>query len=222
MLRQVTEAQDALVDVDAELDRQLAVLLARGYAALTGLGGTALTDAVEALRPVLHSRASGLPAPTPERVPFVLVVSRDLAPADRTMLLTSHRGRQGVVSEGTADISRFTAIPSVDLPTGSVYAVLDIERGQDTLGARPDDALVTISGRGRSPLTVEEGIALITVHPESLEKNHCFQTLGSRCGDRRVPGLWISNQAPKLGFCWAGNFHTWLGAASCAARSGAA
>jgi hypothetical protein len=39
-------------------------------------------------------------------------------------------------------------------------------------------------------------------------------------GDRRVPALWISGGAPKLGWCWAGNPHTWLGSASCATRLG--
>jgi hypothetical protein len=55
--------------------------------------------------------------------------------------------------------------------------------------------------------------------------------LGSRCGDRRVPALWISGGsardggtarrgAAKLGWCWAGNHHTWLGHASAAQRVG--
>ncbi|WP_238695248.1 DUF5701 family protein [Ornithinimicrobium flavum] len=46
--------------------------------------------------------------------------------------------------------------------------------------------------------------------------------------DTRVPALWISNgtgrdgqerkDAPKVGWCWAGNHHTWLGIASVAGR----
>lgn len=67
---------------------------------------------------------------------------------------------------------------------------------------------------------IDEGIAFITAFPESLEKNNRFQTAGSRRGDRRVPGLRISDKRPKLGFCWVGNRHTWLGAPSCADRVG--
>jgi len=78
--------------------------------------------------------------------------------------------------------------------------------------------MVSILDQRRTPITVDEGIALITHYPESLEKNNCFSLLGSRCGDRRVPALWISKGAPKLGWCWAGNPHTWLGSASCASR----
>ena len=37
---------------------------------------------------------------------------------------------------------------------------------------------------------------------------------GSRRGDRRVPAMWISARAPKLGWCWDGNPHDWLGVAS--------
>ena len=34
----------------------------------------------------------------------------------------------------------------------------------------------------------------------------------------RVPALWISERAPKLGWCWDGNPHTWLGLASAGRR----
>jgi hypothetical protein len=51
-----------------------------------------------------------------------------------------------------------------------------------------------------------------------LRKNKCFSLLASRCGDKRVPAIWISGKAPKLGWCWAGNPHSWLGSASAGAR----
>jgi len=50
-------------------------------------------------------------------------------------------------------------------------------------------------------------------------KNHCFMLMGSRRGDLRVPALWISEKAPKLGWCYDGNPHTWLGIASAESRS---
>ena len=58
--------------------------------------------------------------------------------------------------------------------------------------------------------------------PEVLEKNKCFMLAGSRARarDRRVPALWISERAPKLGWCWDGNPHTWLGTASAGGRLG--
>jgi hypothetical protein len=78
-------------------------------------------------------------------------------------------------------------------------------------------------------MTVNEGISWLLQEPERLERNHCFMTIGSRRpGDRRTPAIWVSNGtgregrerrgAPKVGWCWAGNRHTWLGFASVAGR----
>ena len=100
---------------------------------------------------------------------------------------------------------------------------MDIERGEEFCNVRPEEATATIRSRGRSPLTIDEGIALVTQVPEVLEKNKCFMLAGSRRtalpGDRRVPALWIADRAPKLGWCWDGNPHTWLGTASAGRRT---
>ena len=71
--------------------------------------------------------------------------------------------------------------------------------------------------------------------PDVLARGHCFMAIGSRLRkangslDARTPALWISNgtgrdgpdnrNAPKLGWCWAGNRHTWLGFASASGRA---
>jgi hypothetical protein len=177
-------------------------------------------------------RTSQLQAPQPSAVPFVLVVAPRLAPPQGTMPLITRGSRSpkpGFVSPDTQDIDRFAPIDGVAVPDVDVYVLLDVHRGDEYLAWRPDEALPEIVGRGRSPLTVHEGIALITLVPETLEKNRCFMLLGSRCGDRRVPALWISGGserdggssrrgAAKLGWCWAGNLHTWLGHASAGDR----
>ncbi len=59
---------------------------------------------------------------------------------------------------------------------------------------------------------------MVTHAPHVLERNRCFMLSGSRRGDRRVPAMWISAGAPKLGWCWDGNPHGWLGVASAAGR----
>jgi len=205
-------------DVGAELDRQVATLVDKGYPAIAGVTPQELTDLVAPLR----SAVLDLPAERPVRgrVPFALVVDTALVPAVEAMPMTRLNGRPGCVSRDTQDIDTFTPIEGVPVPSGDVHLVLDVDRGPDTRNVTPDDALVSIVERGRSPLTVDEGIAVITHFPEMLEKNHCFSLLASRCGDRRVPALWISDRRPKLGWCWAGNPHTWLGSASCAGRVG--
>src|SRR5215211_1153679 len=112
----------------------------------------------------------------------------------------------------------FEPLDEVTLPDGAAYLMVDLETGADTRNVTPDAALETINRRGRSPLTVDEGVALLTHHPEAVARNAGFSLLGSRCGDRRVTAMWISKGHPKLGWCWAGNPHTWLGSASCAGR----
>lgn len=85
----------------------------------------------------------------------------------------------------------------------------------------PKHAMDAVAARTRTLLTIEEGAALITHFPQVLVKNKCFSVGGSRCGDRRVAAIWISQNAPKLGWCREGNPHTWLGMASAATRRAA-
>jgi hypothetical protein len=110
---------------------------------------------------------------------------------------------------------------STEQPSGAVYLLLDVDSGANTLNVTPDDALPRIAAAGRSPLTIDEAVAVVTHYPEVLRTKNCFSILGSRCGDRRVPAMWVSRGHPRLGWCWAGNPHTWLGSASCGGRVGA-
>lgn len=115
------------------------------------------------------------------------------------------------------DVARFVPIDGIELPS-TPYHLVDVDLGQGTLNVTPDDALATIAAQGRSPLTIDEGLAILAQDPEVLRTQNAFSLLGSRCGDRRVPALWLSRGSPRLGWCWAGNPHTWLGSASCKER----
>ncbi len=117
------------------------------------------------------------------------------------------------------ELEGFQPIDGLEIPDGD-YELAGVDTGMHLRNVMPDDALPLILDSGRSPLTVEEGIALIARHPEAVAPNAGFSLLGSRCGDKRVTAIWISKGAPKLGWCWAGNPHTWLGSASCAERIG--
>jgi hypothetical protein len=116
------------------------------------------------------------------------------------------------------EIARFTPIAGVSVPERLAYLLVDIDTGSEFCNVAPARALPVVDGRGRTVLTVAEGVALVTHRPDMLRKNKCFSLLAARCGDKRVPAIWISGRAPKLGWCWAGNPHTWLGSASAGAR----
>ena len=152
---------------------------------------------------------------------FVIAFKREIVDPEPAAALIEREGKAPLTMFEPGELERWQPIESVGLPAGVAYLVADIDTGAETLDVRPNDAIETIAAQGRSPLTLEEGIALVTHHPEALAKNACFYMLGSRCGDKRVVALWLSKNTPKLGWCWAGNPHTWLGSASCGSRIGA-
>lgn len=165
---------------------------------------------------------------------LLVVAARRLAPSLLAPLL-DHRGKAGFVVEDMTDVDDFAPIGDVDAPDSALYLVHGPDRGDDLAGWSPDEALPAIRDRGRTPLTLSEGIHWLLQQPEALARNHCFMTIGSRLRkpggafDARTPALWISNgtgrdggsrrDAPKVGWCWAGNRHTWLGIASAAGRT---
>jgi hypothetical protein len=164
----------------------------------------------------------------------LLVLSETTVPASALAPLLRLGDRRGFVVEDMADVDTFVPIEGVRLPSGPTYVVQGIERGDEMADWSPDEALPSISGAGRTPLTLTEGIHWALQVPEVIGRNHCFMTIGSRRRrpdgrlDARTPALWISNGtgrdgrarrgAPKVGWCWAGNRHTWLGFASAARR----
>ena len=209
---------DVEAQVGTELGRQVEVLVALGYPALAGISEQDLRSAAEALREPLKSLVLGNPLARADGAAFVLVVHLSLVRVTGRIPLVSLDGRRGTLSRHMADVDSFRSF--VEIPRPPVYAVVGVERGDEFLDARPSEAAGVIAERGRSMLTIEEGISFLHACPEALEKNRCFHTGASRSSDRRVPALWIVDRAPHLGWCWENNHHTWLGVASCAARVG--
>jgi hypothetical protein len=196
---------------------QVETIIASGQAAAAGLAPEDLRAAAARIAPGLAAAVAALPPATPERVPFVLVIPVAALPPTAGLPTLRLSGRPGRLAKGMDDVDAFGSLPGVDVPT-SLYALVDVQRGSEYRGRTPEQILPELEARGRTPLTAAEGIALVTAHPETLERNHCFHLAGSTAGDRRVPGLWIGDRAPRLGFCWAGNRHDWLGVASVGGR----
>ena len=164
----------------------------------------------------------------------VVVHPRLVAPSALAPLLR-RAGLAGFVVVDMADLDEFSPVPDVEVPAADLYLVHGVDRGDDLRNLSPDEADPVIRSRGRTPLTISEGLAWLLADPSRLEPNHCFMTTGSRLTrpdgrlDARTPAVWISGGtgrggaerrgAPKVGWCWAGNRHTWLGHASAASRS---
>ena len=200
-------------DLDQELDRQLATLLAKGYPALAGVDDAAFTELLEALRLLLPKVDASLDA----AVPFLVVVRNVLVPTVAAVERFEVKGRAGW-TDMADEIDSYRPIEGVDVPDQAVYLLADVSTGPETLDVRPAAALPMIRAAGRTPLTVDEGVALVTQLPSSLTDLNAFQAVGSRTDNKRIPSFWMSKGAPRLGWCWEGNPHSWLGSASAATR----
>ena len=188
----------------------------------------------------LHDRA-GIPADRLRALcgeqagaPALLAVHPDVVPASALAPLVRCDDKPGFVVADMTDLDEFTPIASVTVPAAPLYLVRDPERGDAMANWSPDEALPAIADAGRTALTVTEGLHWLLHQPDVLQRNRCFMTIGSRRQkadgslDARTPALWISNgtgrdgvanrNAPKVGWCWAGNRHTWLGFASADGR----
>lgn len=203
-----------------EFDRQVENLVDKGYADIAGVTKEAFKQHLEPLRDRIKELEKLKKEPREGYVPFVIVVKSDWVDGEKAMQLVKRNDKMGFSVMDIDDINRFKPIEGIELPKGIIYLAVDIDTGKETLNITPNEAFKIISNANRTPLTIEEGIALITHFPDILQKNNGFSLLGSRCGDRRVTALWISAGKPKLGWCWAGNPHTWLGSASCGFRFG--
>jgi hypothetical protein len=197
-----------------------------------------LAEQAERLIELGVHRIAGLPADRLRNVPdfadSLLVVHPGLAPASGLVPLLRLNGKPGFMVTDMSDVDDFTPIPSVKLPDAPLYVIRDLDRGDAMANWSPDEALPAIADAGRTPLTLTEGLHWLLQRPDALARGRCFMTIGSRRHkpggslDARTPAVWISNgtgrdgpanrNAPKVGWCWAGNRHTWLGFASTSGR----
>lgn len=118
------------------------------------------------------------------------------------------------------DIASFLPQDGFEPPEGPFYLVVEPHTGTCYINREPDVARKLIDSDERLPLTLEEGLAIATQHPEWLLEKNGFNLLGSRSADGRVPSIWMSQNAPRLGAVWPNSRHAWLGNAFCVSRRG--
>ena len=197
-------------EAELEFDRQVDALARTGIPARLDLRDSCFRALLEPLRDLLPA-----PAPDGSTVPFVVVLP-DL-PVQEVLGRVSGAGGAGFTTMDDDDLARFRPLPELGVPAVP-YLLLDVDTGAGTLNQPPCEVAPTLAARGRTPLTVAEGLALLVSDPGVLRSRGCFSLLGSRCGDKRVPALWVSRRRPRLGWCYQGAPHTWLGTASCGGR----
>lgn len=209
-----------LIELSTERHEQVRRLVASGVAGAAGVPSARLEEWAAAL---------------PDAPGSVLALHPDVAPAAALATCLVRGDRPGFVVEDMADLHEF--VPQAELPQSPLYLVEGVERGDGMRSWSPEEAQAAFDQRGRLPLTVHEGISWLLQEPDRLDPGACFMTIASRrpkaAGgfDARTPALWISGGtgrdgkerrgAPKVGWCWWRNRHTWLGFASATRRIGA-
>jgi hypothetical protein len=196
---------------ELEFDRQVDALAQTGLPERLDLADSCFRAFLEPLRDELPAGAGQ----HGDRIPFVVVVP-DLPVID--VLGTVHMvGGTGFTTMEPEDLARFRPLPELEVPA-TPYLLLDVDPGPDTFDLPPSEALPRITAARRSPLTIAEGVSVLVSDPGVLRSRNCFSLLGSRAADKRVPALWVSARRPRLGWCYQGAPHTWLGSASCGGR----
>ncbi len=198
-------------EIELEFDRQVDALAQTGLPGKLDLSEGCFRARLEPLRDLLP------PAEDGAGIPFVVVVPDP--PVVEVLSSVHGTGGAGFTTMEPDDLASFRPLPELGVPTAP-YLLLDVDCGADTLNVTPADVAPRLAAAGRSPLTIAEGLAVLVSDHGVLRSRNCFSLLGSRAGDKRVPALWVSERRPRLGWCYQGAPHTWLGSASCAARRG--
>ena len=147
--------------ISTQLDR----LVDLGLADLAGISASALASHADALT---------------DEPGAVLAIHPALASARQLAPLLSRARKPGFVVGDLTDLEGFDALPGLEIPDSPLYVVTDLTRGDDLRNWSPNEALPAITGEGRTPLTINEGISWLLQEPGLLEPNHCFMTIGSR------------------------------------------
>ncbi|NLJ52588.1 MAG: hypothetical protein GX344_00415 [Intrasporangiaceae bacterium] len=171
------------------------------------------------------------PPPSPDAV---LAIHHEAIPAAELASFLRLGDTSGFVVVDLTDLAEFVPVEGLEIPDRPLYWLEGVDRGDDLQNWSPEEVVPELEQRGRSPMTVHEGISWLLQRPEVLEPSACFMTIGSRkpkprgAFDSRTPAIWISGGtgrdgrenrgAPKVGWCWWRNRHTWLGFGSVTGR----
>jgi hypothetical protein len=198
-------------EAELEFDRQIDALTLAGLPELHDLAEPCFRASLEPLRDLLPPLV-----PNSRTIPFVVVTPYlPVLPALEAVHLL---GGPGFTTMTAEDLATFRPLSDLTVPPGP-YLLLDVDTGADTVNEPPGQVLPRITAAGRSPLTIAEGLSVLISDPGVLRGRNCFSLAGSRGGDKRVPALWVSARRARLGWCYQGAPHSWLGTASCGGRA---
>lgn len=127
---------------------------------------------------------------------ILLVPTHELISPESLIARTSINRMAGFTTMPPRDIASFLPQDGFEPPEGPFYLVVDPHTGTAYVNREPDVARKLIDSDERLPLTLEEGLAIATQHPDWLVRKNGFNLLGSRSADGRVPSIWMSQNSP--------------------------
>ena len=211
---EMVENREQYEKFEQEFNRQIENLSKKGFPKLAGMDEKKFAAIFEPLKEHLKELSSK--EFKEGRIPFVVVPREKLLALEKEIPLMELDGKKGFT---TLNLSELKTADGVEIPESLAYLVIDVENGKVMLGKSADEAVKQFKKEGRSPMTAEEGVALILQHPEIL-KDHYMDLPGSRRGDDEVAHLWLNEGEPGLGWVWASNSVAEWGSASCGSRVG--
>lgn len=151
----------------------------------------------------LRKELGKIPENIPEgNLPFLIVIPDNILDIKKKMSMVKLGQETGYVWKDF-DFKELRDAEGVKTPEDP-YLIFDIENGDKMKGKSADDCVKQFAKENRRGLTTQEGIDLITHHPEILQ-DHCVDLVGSRSGSENVPYLWLHDGCPKLNRDWTGN-----------------
>ncbi|MFS0838373.1 DUF5701 family protein [Paenibacillus sp. 1P03SA] len=122
--------------LEAEFERQIGNLIAKGYPGLAGVEESAFRELLAPLQERAAKRMRESLKTEEGSLPFVLVLKPERIPPDQMMQRVERNGKNGFSVMEAEDLARFQPIESVESPCGG--GLPDPGRGYGLGNAEPD------------------------------------------------------------------------------------
>ena len=192
------ESKPKKEDLEKLFDTQIKILKDRGCPAV-------IIDMLQEQRDDVLQKASEIPIGK-KHIAFLPVIPRTFLSIYTQMQMVRNGDKIGYTYLKPSEITDVVETPA------DPYYIFDVEDGEAMLGKSPQNAEKTIKQQNWRGLTEVEVIAL-AIHTDVLSR-HYVDALGSRCGSDGVPGLWLDDGKPELGWDYLDDANDRWGAAS--------
>jgi hypothetical protein len=143
----------------------------------------------------------------------IIVIPERIVSIPKQMSMVKLAGKTGYTYLNLDALRQADGVETPNVP----YLIRDVENGAAMRNTSPDNCVKQFKKQGRFGLVTEEGIAIVTHKPETLN-DHYIDLPGSRYGSGSVPNLWLFDGRPELSYLWAADAHSRWGSASCGSR----